>query len=110
IERIHECFRVFLARHVVEKSAGYQNLPLDVRRLVAEVIEGREGAERLTFDEVGGNAAAFRRRGSQQDLRWKDEEPVGIADGGWRMAGRSGRLGRLADSLFRCWCRARRER
>ena len=65
IERIHECFRVFLARHVVEKSAGYQDLPLDVRRLVAEVVEGRVGTERLTFDEGGGNAAAFRRRGFQ---------------------------------------------
>jgi hypothetical protein len=51
VERVHERFRVFLARQVVEKSAGYQDLPLDVRRLVGEVDEGRVGIERLTFDE-----------------------------------------------------------
>src|SRR5262249_24600522 len=82
IERVYERFRVFLARHVVEKSAGYQDLPQDIRRLVGEIDEGRVGAERLTCDEGGGHAAAFRRRGFQQHLGRKDEEPVGIADGG----------------------------
>ena len=57
IERIDERFRVLGARHVVEKSAGYQDLPLDVRRRVGKVDKGRVGTERLTFDEGGRHAA-----------------------------------------------------
>jgi len=60
VERVDERFRVFLARHVVEKSAGYQDLSLDVRRPVGEATKARVGIERLTFDESGRNAASFR--------------------------------------------------
>src|SRR5215468_2956331 len=82
VESIHERFRVLGARQIVEKSTGYQDLPLDVRRGVSEVDKGRVATERLTFDEGGRYAASFRGGGSRQHLGWKDEEPVGIADRG----------------------------
>src|SRR5262245_51123858 len=64
IERIYERFRVLPTRHVVEKSAGYQDLPLDVRHDVGEIEKGRVGAKRLTFDEGRRHAGTFRGLGS----------------------------------------------
>src|SRR5205823_6619597 len=82
IERIHECFRVVGARHVVEKSAGDQDLPLNVRCRAGKVDKGGIGPKRLAFDEGGCNAGSLRGRGFRQHLRREDEESVGIADGG----------------------------
>ena len=81
VECIDERFRITGARHVVEKPAGYQNLPLEIRGGVGKVDKGCVGAERLTFGESRRYAAAFRRGGSDQHLGGKEEEPVKIADG-----------------------------
>ena len=80
VERIHERFWILDARHVVEKSAGDQDLPFDVRRRVGEVGKCRVGTERLSFDERGGHATTLRGHGSRQHLCWKDEESIGVAD------------------------------
>src|SRR5262249_60670809 len=82
VECMHERFRVLGCRNIVEKSTGYQDLPFDVRRGSSEVDKGRVATERLTCDEGGRYAAPFGACGSRQHLGWKDEEPVGIADGG----------------------------
>src|ERR1700730_7075030 len=73
-------FGVLGACQIVEKSAGYQDLPLEVRHGVGQVDKGRVATKRLTFDEGGRYAASFRGGGSREHLCWKDEEPVGIAD------------------------------
>src|SRR5262245_61044047 len=80
IECIHERFRVLGAGQIVEKTTGYQDLPLDVRRSLGEGDKGRVATERLTFGEGGCYAASFRGGRSRQHLGRKDEEPVGITD------------------------------
>src|SRR5262245_27936596 len=82
VEGIHERFRVLGARQIVEKSAGYQDLPYDVRRSFSEVDKGRVATERLTFDEGRRYSTPLRGCGSRQHLGREDEEPVGIADRG----------------------------
>ena len=75
-----------LAR-LLRKPPGDQDLPLDVRGDAGKLDERRVGAEAPVPSTNGRrDALALRGHGPRQHLGRKDEEAVGIADGGRRSA------------------------